>query len=300
MRIIIAGGSGLIGHALVVALRADGHDVQRLVRRQARAADEVSWDPARHTLDPARLEVADAIVNLAGENLSAGRWTAARRERILRSRVDATGTLVEAVTRIAHRPTVLVSASAVGFYGGRGDETLSERSGIGRGFLPEVCLAWEADAQRAIALGLRVVCLRLGVVLTGEGGALGKMLPLFRLGLGGRLGNGRQWMSWITRDDVIGVVAEALADRRFTGAINTVAPEPVTNAAFTKALGTVLHRPTLVPAPAWALRLAFGEMADAALLASTRAVPDRLEALGYRFKHPHLAEALAAVLRDRR
>lgn len=299
MRIIIAGASGLIGHSLAAALRADGHDVQRLVRSQPRAADEIPWHPARHELDPARLEGADAIVNLAGENLGAGRWTPPRRERILRSRVDATGTLVEAIARTVRRPAVLVNASAVGYYGDRGDEELTEDATAGQGFLPEVCLAWESDAQRATTLGVRVVCLRLGVVLAREGGALDRMVPLFRLGIGGRLGSGRQWMSWVTRDDVLGIIAQALSDPRFAGAINVVAPDVVTNAEFTRALGAVLHRPTLLPAPAWALRLALGDMADAALLASTRAVPARLQALGYQFRHPDLSEALASVLAAR-
>lgn len=298
MRIIIAGASGAVGSVLVPALRAAGHDVRRLVRRAAQAPDEIAWDPAAGEIDRAAFERGgvDAVINLAGENVGAGRWTARRREAILRSRVDATRTLVLAVKALARKPAVWVSASAVGCYGDRGDEVLTEASAIGHGFLPEVCLAWETHAEGAARLGVRTAVLRFGVVLTPKGGALAKMLPLFRCGLGGRLGSGRQWMSWVSIDDVVGVVQHALAERRCTGPLNVVAPGEVTNAEFAAALGRVLRRPTFLPAPAWALRLVFGQMADEALLASTRAAPKRLEEMGYVFRQPNLEPALRAVL----
>jgi uncharacterized protein (TIGR01777 family) len=298
MKIVIAGASGLVGNAVVPALRTAGHSVFRLVRgRAASARDEIAWSPATGEVDCAGLEGADAIINLAGESLAAGRWTAARRERILRSRVDTTRTLVTALGQMASKPTVFVSASAVGFYGDCGDSVLTERSEKGRGFLPDVTLAWEAHAEGAARVGVRTALLRFGVILAREGGALAKMLPFFRLGLGGRLGSGQQWMSWISRDDVVGVIAQVLGDARCAGPINVVAPAPVTNAEFTAALARVLRRPAFFPAPPWALRLVFGRrMVDEALLASTRVMPQRLGEVGYRFRHPALESALRAIL----
>lgn len=293
MKIVIAGASGLVGNALVTALRAEGHDVRRLVRRAARAPDEIAWDPARGEIDRERISGVDAVVNLAGENLGAGRWTAARRERILRSRIDATRTLVAAVLGAAVKPAVFVNASAVGFYGDRGDEVLDEQSTRGTGFLPDVCAAWESAAERVGQVNVRTVMLRFGVILAREGGALAKMLPLFRLGLGGPLGTGRQWMSWISLDDAVGAIGLALRDDRVRGPVNVVAPAPVTNADFTRELARAVRRPAFLPAPAWALRLALGKgMADEALLGSTRAAPRVLERVGYAFRHPTLAAAL--------
>lgn len=298
MKIVIAGASGLVGSALVPALRTARHDVFPLVRgRAASARDEIAWSPATGDIDRGGLEGADAIINLAGENLGAGRWTAARRERILRSRVEATRTLVTAIGQMASKPKVFASASAVGFYGDRGDSVLTERSGIGRGFLPEVTLAWETHAEGAAGFGVRTALLRFGLILAREGGALARMLPLFRLGLGGRLGSGQQWMSWISRDDVVGVIEHVLSDARCVGPINVVAPAPVTNVEFTAALARVLRRPAVLPAPAWALRTVLGrKLADEALLASTRAAPQRLGEVGYRFRHPAIESALRAVL----
>ena len=281
---------------LTDALRAAGHRVRPLVRRAAQSADEISWDPAAGKLDPAQLAGTDAVINLAGENISAGRWTAARRERILRSRVDSTRTLVVAIREMSSRPAVFISASAVGYYGDRGDVLLTEASLIGHGFLPEVCLAWETHAQGAARLGVRTAILRFGVVLDGHGGALTKILPVFRLGFGGRLGSGRQWMSWIASDDVAGVVLQALTDSRFSGAFNLVGPQCVTNTEFTAMLARVVERPANFPVPRVVLRLLFGAMADEALLASTRAQPQRLEQLGYSFRHPTLESALRAAL----
>jgi uncharacterized protein (TIGR01777 family) len=297
MRVAIAGASGLIGRALGAAWRDAGHEVKRLVRRAARSPDEITWNPATGELDPRELAGVDAIVNLAGENIAGGRWTAARRERILRSRVDATRTLVQALAKLERRPRVFVSASAVGFYGDRCDEVLTEASAIGHGFLPEVCLAWETHAEGAARLGVRTTLLRFGMVLAAEGGALAKMLPVFRVGVGGRFGSGRQWVSWISIADAVGAICFALENERCAGPVNIVAPQPVTNAEFARTLACVLHRPALLPAPAWALRVAFGRMADEALLASTRAVPQKLEASGYAFRHADLESALRDILR---
>ena len=296
MRIVIAGASGLIGHALTAALRARGHDVRRLVRRAVSSPDEIAWDPGRRVMDDAAFQDTDAVINLAGENIAAGRWTTRRRDSIRRSRIDATLTLVDGIRRLSRRPAVLVNASAVGCYGDRGDEMLTEASDLGGGFLADVCREWEAAAMQAAALGVRTACLRFGVVLAPDGGALAKMLPLFRLGLGGRLGSGRQWMSWVHRDDVVGVVEHALAEPRCAGPINVVAPEPVRNDEFTRALASRLHRPAFLPVPAAALQLVFGRMADEALLASTRALPARLRATTYAFRYPELPGALDAVL----
>ena len=267
-----------------------------LVRRGEGGADSIPWDPANRVLAPEALASSDAIINLAGENVSAGHWNRPRREAILRSRINATATLVCAMQQIRPRPAVLVNASAIGVYGDRREETLTEASAPGIGFLPEVCGAWEAEAVRATELGVRVVCLRFGLVLARDGGALSKMLPLFRLGLGGRLGSGRQWMGWVHRDDAIGVINAALTEPLYAGPFNVVAPEPIRNAGFAAALGRAVRRPAVVPAPAFALRLAFGAMADEALLASTRAVPAKLEGLGFAFAFPTLDTALRDLL----
>jgi len=288
----------LVGGALMPAMREAGHEVVRLVRRETRAADEVSWDPARGEIERARMEGIDAVINLAGENIGAGRWTRARREAILRSRVDATRTLAAVIAQMARKPAVWINAAAVGIYGDRGDEVLDEASAAGRGFLPEVCLAWESHAQPVARAGGRTVVLRFGTILAREGGALAKMLPVFRVGLGGRFGSGRQWMSWVSIHDVVRVVLAAMGDARLQGPLNVVAPNAVTNAEFTATLARVLRRPAMLPVPAWALRLVVGRaMADEALLASTRARPRVLEAGGFRFRHPELEGALRAVLR---
>lgn len=296
MNIVIAGASGLIGKAVGRAFAADGHSVRRLVRRAASGPGEILWDPAGRRLDAAHLAATDVVVNLAGENIGAGRWTARRRERIRQSRIDATQTLVAAMKAAKPPPAVLLNASAVGVYGDRGDEVLTEGSAVGVGFLPEVCLAWETHAGGASRLGVRTVLLRFGMVLAADGGALAKMLPLFRAGLGGRLGGGRQWMSWISLDDVVGAIRHCAVHAACVGPMNVTAPNPVTNADFTKLLAGVLGRPALLPAPAWALRAAFGAMADEALLASTRAIPERLRATGYQFRQPALEPALRGVL----
>jgi len=300
MKIVVAGASGLVGTALVAALRSDGHVVHRLVRRAANAADEIAWDPARGEIDRGHMADVDAVVNLAGENLGAGRWTQARRGRILRSRIDATRTLVAAMLGVTPRPPVFLRASAVGFYGDRGDDKLTEASGPGRGFLAEVCQAWEGAAQPVEEAGGRTVRMRFGVILAANAGALAKMLPLFRFGLGGRLGTGRQWMSWISLEDAVGAIRHVLRDERCHGPVNIVAPGAVTNAEFTRELARVLHRPAFLPAPAWGLRLALGRaMANEALLASTRAEPAELSRVGYAFLQPDLEAALRVALRTR-
>ena len=298
MKVVIAGASGLVGSALVPALRDAGHQVFRLVRGRAAASrDELAWNPAASEIDLPSFEGMEAVINLAGENIGAGRWTAARRKRILCSRVDATRTLVTAIGRMARKPLVLVNASAAGYYGNRGDEVLTEESAIGHGFLSEVCLAWETHAEGAGRMGVRTAITRFGVILAREGGALAKLLPLFRLGLGGRLGSGHQWMSWIAMDDVVGGIAHILADARCAGRMNFVAPTAVTNREFTRALARAVGRPAIVPVPAWALRMAVGiQMADEALLGSTRVAPQRLNEAGYAFRHPTIAGALQSVL----
>lgn len=297
MTIVVAGASGLIGTALVAHLRQAGHDVRRLVRRAVAAPGEFAWDPEAGTLDVRALAGAQAIINLAGENVAGGRWTPARRERIMRSRTDATRTIVAALGGIATRPEVLINASAVGFYGERGDDVMTEASPMGRGFLPEVVWAWETHADSAAGLGVRVVKLRLGVVLARGGGALEKMLPAFRLGVGGKLGSGRQWMSWVALEDVLGAIDHALSNPGLSGPVNLVAPHAVTNAEFTRELGRVLRRPVVLPVPALALRVLFGRgLADEALLGSTRVRPEALLRTGYRFRFPELAGALRAVV----
>jgi len=295
MTILVAGASGLVGRVLVARLRSQDHRVRTLVRRPAETPDEVSWNPGAGKVAPEVFEEADAIINLAGENLAAGRWTAKRRDAILRSRVDTTRTLVAAVREAKRRPAVLVNASATGIYGDRGDELLTEASTVGTGFLADVCRAWEEPLTAAPA-GVRTVALRTGVVLTPQGGALAKMLPAFRAGVGGRLGSGQQWMSWITLDDLLGAIGHVLTHPECAGAINAVAPHPVTNADFTAALGRALRRPTVFPVPAFALRLLFGQMADAALLSSARVVPRVLLDSGFEFRQGEIEAALLQIL----
>jgi uncharacterized protein (TIGR01777 family) len=291
-RIAVTGASGLVGSQLVPFLRAGGHQVLRLVRHQPQAPEEIAWDPATGDVDAAALEGVDAVIHLAGVSIAGGRWTAARKAAIVNSRVQGTTTLAETLARLQRPPRVLVSASAAGYYGDRGSAFLTEDSPGGDGFLAEVCRAWEAATAPAAAAGIRVVQPRLGVVLSGEGGVLKQVAPLFRLGLGGRLGSGEQVMSWIALDDLLGVLLLAIADDRLRGPVNAVAPQAITNHAFTETLGRVLGRPTFLPAPAFALRLALGELADELLLASQRVRPARLEQVGFAFAFPTLEDAL--------
>jgi uncharacterized protein (TIGR01777 family) len=297
MRILLSGSSGFLGSAIAPALISSEHVISRLVRPRAVAGPrDVRWDPEAGRLDADHLYGFDAVIHLAGESISSGRWTEARKEVIRRSRVDATLLLCRALAKAERRPKVMVAASAVGYYGSRDDEILRESSHRGRGFLPAVCVAWESATEPAEAEGIRIVNLRFGVILAPHGGALKKMLLPFRLGLGGILGDGRQYMPWISLDDAVGVVQHALANEGLRGPVNAVAPQAITNREFTRALGRAVGRPTIFPMPAFAARIAFGEMADALLLASARVVPDALRASGYRFHHPDIESALRHLL----
>ncbi|HEV8335836.1 MAG TPA: TIGR01777 family oxidoreductase [Candidatus Polarisedimenticolia bacterium] len=297
MRVLISGSSGLVGSALRQSLAAAGDEAIRLIRPGAKAeGPSVSWDPEAGRLDAAALEGLDAVVHLAGENIAEGRWTEAKKRRIRRSRVEGTRLLSEALVSLARPPRVLLSASAIGYYGDRGAEVLTENSPPGSGFLPEVCQAWEKATEAAARKGIRVVCARFGVILSPAGGALKKMLVPFRLGMGGVVGSGDQQMSWISLQDAVGAIQHALRTEALSGPLNTVAPQPVTNRAFTRVLASVLSRPAVFPVPAFAIRLLFGEMGDAALLASVRVKPERLQASGYRYRHSDLETALRDLL----
>ena len=296
MNILVTGASGLIGTALVSSLASSGHEVTRLVRGQPASGEKTArWDPMAGTIDARAVEGVEAVVHLAGENI-AERWTPVKKANIRDSRVKGTQFLCETLTRLSSPPKVLVSASAIGYYGDRGEAILTDDSPPGRGFLAEVCRAWEAATEPALQHGLRVVQLRMGVVLSTAGGALAKMLPPFRLGLGGVLGGGRQYMSWIALDDVVGAIQHVIVTDTLQGPTNAVAPRAVTNQEFTKTLGKVLGRPTAIPLPAFAARLMFGEMADELLLASARIQPIKLLASGYQFRYPELEEALQHLL----
>ena len=297
MIVAVSGAGGLIGSALVTSLRADGHRAIPLVRRAPQPGeDALGWDPSSGALTPAGSAVAEAVVHLAGERIVGLRWTAEKKRRIRESRVTSTRLLVQTLTRLPKPPVVIVCASGIGYYGSRGDGVLTEDSRVGTGFLADLARDWEAASAPAIALGIRVVNLRIGVVLSAKGGALATMLTPFRMGLGGVIGTGAQWMSWISLDDVIGAIRHVLDRNALRGPVNAVAPAPVTNAEFTRILGRVLGRPTLVPLPALAARLALGEMADELLLTSQRVLPARLESSSYAFRHPTLEGALRAAL----
>lgn len=296
LRVVISGASGLIGTSLGAFLTAGGHRVDRLVRRPPLAGTgDIHWDPSAGVIDAASLEGADAVVHLAGESVS-GRWTPARKRAILESRTAGTRLLAETLARLRRPPRVLVAVSGVGFYGNRGEAVVSEDDGPGAGFLAEVCRAWEAAAEPARQAGIRVVHPRLGMVLSASGGALAKLLTPFRLGLGGVVGSGRQHASWIALDDLVGVLHFLLFADDIAGPVNAVAPGSVTNRELTRVLGRVLRRPTLVPLPAPAVRLLFGEMGQALLLDGARVAPARLQAAGFPFLHPDLEGALRAEL----
>jgi len=292
VRVLVTGGTGFIGGAVCHALRGAGHAVTVVSREPGQVSgDAVRWDAV-----PQAIRTADAVVNLAGESIASGRWSAARKAAILQSRVEATRAVVDAARAAKPRPRILISASAVGYYGARGDEALDETAAPGAGFLAEVCRPWEDEASRAEAVGMRVVRLRLGMVLAGDGGALGRMLPPFRAFVGGRLGDGEQWVSWIHRGDVTGLVVDALANDGYHGAVNATAPQPVRNRDFVAALGRVLARPAAIPVPAVVLRLALGEMADV-LLTGQRVFPRAAERVGYRWQYPEVLGALRASVR---
>ena len=297
MKILISGASGLIGSALKTALSARGDRVLSLTRRNARNDSEITWDPSSNTLDPSRLTNIDGVIHLAGENIASRRWTAAQKARIRDSRVQGTALLAQTLATISPPLKVFISASAIGYYGNRDGETLTENSQPGEGFLPDVSIAWENAAKSATEAGIRTVHPRIGLVLSPAGGALGKMLLPFKLGLGGIIGSGNQYMSWITLDDLVSLFLFAIDNESISGAINAVSPTPVTNREFTKTLGRVLSRPTIFPLPAFAAKLALGEMADALLLASTRVISSRLENTSFSFAHPHLEPALRHLLK---
>ncbi len=313
MKILVTGSSGLVGTALGSALARAGHTVCRLVRPQSAAGEgakegfAVAWNPATGELGGAGVG-ADAVVNLAGASIADGRWTTQRKELLRASRIDTTRALVNALAKMNARPSVLVSASAIGYYGDRGDETLTEESKPGADFLAGLAQEWEVEALKSEALGIRVVLARFGIILAREGGALPKMMLPFKFGAGGKLGSGQQWMSWVTLEDVVGILRFAIENASsrgavnvapVRGAINVVSPQPLQNSEFTKVLAKTMHRPAFFPAPAFALRLALGEMADALLLSSQRVAPQAIEKLAYRFLHPDLNSALAAILAKR-
>ena len=296
MKVLMTGSSGLVGRALRSFLGGGGHQVRRLLRTASASDDAASWNQVDGTFAAGAFEGIDAVVHLAGESIAGGRWTAARKARIRDSRVIGTRQLCEALAGLDTPPKVLVAASAIGFYGDRGNKLLDESAGPGSGFLPEVCQAWEAEVGQARERGIRVVNLRIGIVLSPLGGALAQMLLPFKLGVGGVLGGGAQYMSWIALDDLLGIVLHVLTDDSVSGPVNAVAPQAVTNREFTKTLGAVLSRPTVLPVPAVALRIALGEMADALLLASTRVDPAVLRTTDFEFAYPHLEGALRHVL----
>lgn len=299
MKILISGSHGLVGKALTASLTRDGHEVIRLVRRErVMGQPEVEWHPNQARIDAEHVEGFDCIVHLAGEGIASGRWTEEKKRKIRESRVLGTGLLSETIAGLKHPPKVFVCASAIGYYGDRANEVLNELSAPGKGFLSDVCIEWEDATMPAAASGTRIVKTRFGIILDRDGGALEKMMTPFKLGVGGRVGDGSQWMSWIALDDVVAGLRFVIDNSAMTGPVNFVAPEPVTNAEFTETMGKVLSKPTILPMPAFVARLALGEMADALLLASTRVEPKKLLESGFRFKYPELRSALTHTLVD--
>jgi uncharacterized protein (TIGR01777 family) len=304
MRILVSGSTGFLGSALIAALEREGHTIARLVRpetapKSAAGAEKqvVRWDPVGGEFDEKAAEGADALVHLAGASIAGGRWNAARKKLLRSSRIDATRHLIGKLSKLQQPPRVIVASSASGYYGNRGDETLTESSARGNDFLSGLCREWEAENARGSEFGARVVLLRFGIILAAQGGALPRMALPFKLGGGGKLGSGRQWMSWLTLAEAVSIVRFALTNSALTGPANAVTPNPVQNVDFTRILAKTLHRPALFPAPAFALRLVLGEMADALLLASQRMKPSYLEQAGYRFTQPALAAALDEMFR---
>jgi len=297
MKVLVSGSSGLVGRALFQALVKGGDEIVSLVRKQpSRMKTEIPWDPGAGRLSMNDLEGFDAVVHLAGESIATGRWTAEKKRRIRDSRVKGTQLLAGALASISNPPRVLVCASAIGYYGNRGTELLREESGHGRGFLPDVCREWETSSDAAADRGIRTAKLRIGVVLSSAGGALAKMRMPFKLGLGGKIGSGEQFMSWVALEDIVGIIRHVIENEALRGPINAVSPHPVSNTEFTRALGRVLSRPTIFAVPSFAARLLFGEMGEQLLLASTRVEPAVLTASGYNFRFPELEPALRHLL----
>lgn len=298
MRIIVSGSHGLVGSALIKALETAGHEIYRLVRHAPNSESEIEWSPDRYSIAISRIEGFDAVYHLAGESIASGRWNEEKKRKIRESRTKGTKLLADAVANLSQPPKTLISASAIGYYGDRGDELLTETSPPGNDFLADVCVEWEKATEHARAKGVRVVNTRFGIILDKDGGALAKMLTPFRMGIGGRIGDGKQWMSWIALEDVIGALQFVLKNESLNQPVNFVAPNPVTNAEFTKTLGNVLSRPTVFPIPEFGVRLAFGEMADALLLSSQRVEPRSLKQAEYEFRYSDLESALRAILRS--
>ncbi len=298
LTVAITGASGLVGTELSARLNSVGHAVVPMTRKATGGADHaIIWDPVRGVVNPQQLESVDAVVHLAGENIAAGRWSAARKDRIRTSRVDGTRALVRSLAGLGHRPRTLVCASAIGFYGDRSDEILTESSVAGSGFLADLCSAWESEAMAAAEFNMRVVCLRIGVVLSPKGGALAKMLLPFKLGFGGVIGSGKQFWSWIGLSDLVRTMEFCIENENTRGPVNAVSPQPLTNYDFTKTVGRVLHRPTVFPLPAFVARIVLGEMAEPLLLASVRVVPEQLQAHGFQFGQPDLTSCLEHELK---
>lgn len=295
MNVLVSGATGLIGSALRSELESEGHSVIVLSRSKPSSEDTIRWDPSRGQIDASRLEGIDAIVHLAGESII-GRWTEEKKQKILASRVRGTRLLAETIAGLSEKPRAMVCASGINYYGDRGNELLREESEPGDAFLSEVVKEWEAAADPAREAGIRVANLRFGVVLSPEGGALGTTLPIFKLGGGGKVGSGNQWWSWVALDDVVGTLVHALENDSVEGPVNVVAPNPLTNAEYTKVLGDVLNRPTLLPVPAPAIRAVLGQVADELLLASMRVEPAKLKETGYEFRYPELEGALRHLL----
>ena len=299
MRILVSGSHGLVGEALIKSLTNDNHEIVRLVRRAPAGSGEIEWHPNQGRINTEQLEGFDLVVHLAGENIASGRWTGDKKRAIRESRVKGTSLLSESLARLTRPPSVFLSASAIGYYGDRGDELLTEKSAPGKGFLPSVCVEWENAARPAVEKGIRTVYTRFGIVLDRNEGALAKMLPPFQMGIGGKIGDGKQWMSWIALDDVVSGLRFLMDDKSVHGPVNFVAPNPMTNAEFTKVLGRVLSRPTFFPVPAFGARLAFGEMADALLLSSQRVTPGVLTEKGFEFSWTTLESVLKHLLNHR-